>query len=425
MTVRCNQVRGSRGNRLTCQPEDEPEHGCTDGEAKSHEGQWRDRLDADLDEEVAAAPDDAKREEEQPVRPAMHPAHGVGASVQPSPRLGTVKAPSWFQARQPDRPALRPRTTSTMRLVRRRAIAARASRSRSTPLTRSAMSVPCEVWLMSRWFIPLPLTSPVHAPDLSGSCGPIGLVIRSSPMRGMRTSSAIELFVPLERDDDQSLHHQLEQQLREAVRTGRLGARRRRCRRAAPWLSSWGRARRRRGVLRAARGGGLSRHPTGRQHAGRASARSHPPTRRHAERCGPSSSTTSDPAGRTSGEFPRAAWSGRSAGSSRAPADRFDYLDGRGVPELRDVLSAYLDRVRGTCTSSSDIVVCNGFAQGIQLMARALRETGAVASASRILERALPEGHRRRRASRWCPSPWTRPASGRAARRGSRSTRSS
>jgi GntR family transcriptional regulator/MocR family aminotransferase len=42
-------------------------------------------------------------------------------------------------------------------------------------------------------------------------------------MTRVRTSSAVELFVPLDRDDDRPLHHQLEQQLREAVRGGRLG----------------------------------------------------------------------------------------------------------------------------------------------------------------------------------------------------------
>jgi GntR family transcriptional regulator/MocR family aminotransferase len=78
------------------------------------------------------------------------------------------------------------------------------------------------------------------------------------------------------------------------------------------------------------------------------------------------------------GEFPRTTWL-RSLRRvlETAPAERFDYLDGRGIPELREVLSAYLDRVRGTCTSPSDIVICNGFAQGIGLMARALRESGA------------------------------------------------
>src|SRR5262245_46746529 len=39
-----------------------------------------------------------------------------------------------------------------------------------------------------------------------------------------RTSSAIELLVPLDRDDSEPLHRQLERGLRDAVRSGRLAA---------------------------------------------------------------------------------------------------------------------------------------------------------------------------------------------------------
>src|SRR5688572_16359448 len=41
-------------------------------------------------------------------------------------------------------------------------------------------------------------------------------------MARSRTSSALELLVPLRRDEVQPLHRQLEQELREAVRSGRL-----------------------------------------------------------------------------------------------------------------------------------------------------------------------------------------------------------
>jgi GntR family transcriptional regulator/MocR family aminotransferase len=76
-------------------------------------------------------------------------------------------------------------------------------------------------------------------------------------------------------------------------------------------------------------------------------------------------------------EFPRATWlrSMRRA-LDRAPSERLGYLDGHGVPELRAVLSAYLDRVRGTSTSADDIVVATGFAQGLHLVAQALRSIG-------------------------------------------------
>jgi len=195
-------------------------------------------------------------------------------------------------------------------------------------------------------------------------------------MRGMRTSSVLELFVPLAREDDQSLHQQLEQQLRDAVRSGRLIP-------DATLPSSRALA----GQLGVARGvvvesyeqlvaeGYLVTRPGGSTRVARVpvqQARVMPPSE------APTLVHDFLPGRPDVTEFPRTAW----ARSLRrvlegTPADRFDYLDGRGVPELRDVLSAYLDRVRGTCTSGSDIVICNGFAQGIQLLARALRENGA------------------------------------------------
>jgi GntR family transcriptional regulator/MocR family aminotransferase len=77
-------------------------------------------------------------------------------------------------------------------------------------------------------------------------------------------------------------------------------------------------------------------------------------------------------------EFPRAAWlrSLRRA-LSTAPSDRLTYLGGRGVPELRTALAAYLNRVRGTATDPGDVVVCSGFAQGLSLVVRVLGAAGA------------------------------------------------
>jgi GntR family transcriptional regulator/MocR family aminotransferase len=60
-----------------------------------------------------------------------------------------------------------------------------------------------------------------------------------------------------------------------------------------------------------------------------------------------------------------------------APSERLWYLDGRGVPELRDALATYLDRVRGTAAHADDIVISAGFAQGIALVADVLRRRGA------------------------------------------------
>ena len=43
-------------------------------------------------------------------------------------------------------------------------------------------------------------------------------------MARTRTSSALELLVPLRRDDDEPLHRQLECELRDAIRDGRLAS---------------------------------------------------------------------------------------------------------------------------------------------------------------------------------------------------------
>src|SRR5262245_46185338 len=73
--------------------------------------------------------------------------------------------------------------------------------------------------------------------------------------------------------------------------------------------------------------------------------------------------------------FPRAAWL-RSIRRvvTEAPSDRFGYLSGRGVPELREALSGYLDRVRGTDADADNVVISSGYGQGIALVLQALRE---------------------------------------------------
>lgn len=55
----------------------------------------------------------------------------------------------------------------------------------------------------------------------------------------------------------------------------------------------------------------------------------------------------------------------------------FRYGDPQGTIELRDALAAYLGRVRGVIAESNRVVICSGFAQGLMLVCRALRERGA------------------------------------------------
>lgn len=76
--------------------------------------------------------------------------------------------------------------------------------------------------------------------------------------------------------------------------------------------------------------------------------------------------------------FPRAVWM-RSIRRvlTDAPNDRFLYLSGRGVPELRDALADYLNRVRGAAVDPDNVVIVNGYAQGIALIIQVLAQSGA------------------------------------------------
>jgi GntR family transcriptional regulator / MocR family aminotransferase len=55
------------------------------------------------------------------------------------------------------------------------------------------------------------------------------------------------------------------------------------------------------------------------------------------------------------------------------------YGDSRGLPRLREALADYLGRVRGAIVDPDRLVVVNGFAQGLVVVVRVLRERGATA----------------------------------------------
>ena len=77
-------------------------------------------------------------------------------------------------------------------------------------------------------------------------------------------------------------------------------------------------------------------------------------------------------------QFPRKAWlrSLRRVLNEASPED-FGYVSGRGAPALHQALTAYLNRVRGTSARPENIVICNGYAQGIGLVIQALVKSGA------------------------------------------------
>ncbi len=75
--------------------------------------------------------------------------------------------------------------------------------------------------------------------------------------------------------------------------------------------------------------------------------------------------------------FPRQDWMWAMREVSRtAPAEVFGYGDPRGSQRLREVLAAYVRRVRGAVADPELIVVCAGFAQGFNLVLRVLAREG-------------------------------------------------
>jgi GntR family transcriptional regulator/MocR family aminotransferase len=76
--------------------------------------------------------------------------------------------------------------------------------------------------------------------------------------------------------------------------------------------------------------------------------------------------------------FPRGAWLASLRRALRdAPDARLDYGDPRGAPELRIALARYLGRVRGVACDAERVLVTSGMAQGMALLARSLVGQGA------------------------------------------------
>jgi GntR family transcriptional regulator/MocR family aminotransferase len=71
--------------------------------------------------------------------------------------------------------------------------------------------------------------------------------------------------------------------------------------------------------------------------------------------------------------FPRQDWLWALREAARSAPDKaFGYGDPRGTAELREVIAGYLRRVRGAVADPDRIVICAGFAQGFNLVLRAL-----------------------------------------------------
>ncbi|MQA09015.1 MAG: aminotransferase class I/II-fold pyridoxal phosphate-dependent enzyme [Pseudonocardiaceae bacterium] len=76
--------------------------------------------------------------------------------------------------------------------------------------------------------------------------------------------------------------------------------------------------------------------------------------------------------------FPRTVWL-RSIRKilTEAPNELFLYPSRRGTPELRQALADYLNRVRGASVDPDQVVIVNGYAQGIALIISVLAAAGA------------------------------------------------
>ncbi|HEY5986221.1 MAG TPA: PLP-dependent aminotransferase family protein [Streptosporangiaceae bacterium] len=75
--------------------------------------------------------------------------------------------------------------------------------------------------------------------------------------------------------------------------------------------------------------------------------------------------------------FPRSAWlAAARAALATAPHEALGYADPRGLPQLRAALAVYLSRARGVAVTDERIVVCSGFAQGLELLCEVLRARG-------------------------------------------------
>lgn len=186
-----------------------------------------------------------------------------------------------------------------------------------------------------------------------------------------------ELLVTLPHDGSGPIHAQLEQELRNAIRTGRLAADT-----ALPSTRSLATQ------LGVSRGVVVEAYEqlvaegylTGQERsATRVACKAVPPRPpREEEPVAPILDVDFRPGRPDVSQFPRAAWL-RSLRRALDEADNehLGYPDRRGMPQLRESLAAYLNRVRGAAAEPGQVVISNGFSQGLALVCDVLRASGA------------------------------------------------
>jgi GntR family transcriptional regulator/MocR family aminotransferase len=185
-----------------------------------------------------------------------------------------------------------------------------------------------------------------------------------------------DVLVRLTRDSEVALHRQIEASIREAIRAGRLP-------RGSSLPPTRGLAEElgvSRGVVVEAyqqliaegyltsRSGGYTRVAIGAE-APAPAVTALPAAEAGVDFC---------PCKADGSKFPRSAWlrSLRRVLTEVSDAD-LGYVSGHGAPALRQALAAYLNRVRGTSAQPGQVVICNGYAQGIGLLIETLVRSGA------------------------------------------------
>jgi GntR family transcriptional regulator/MocR family aminotransferase len=200
------------------------------------------------------------------------------------------------------------------------------------------------------------------------------------------TGLSPDVLIPLNRSSSEALRTQLERGLRDAIRSGRL--------RADERLPSTRALARALGISRGmvvdcfdqlqaegylvARGGSATRVSPSAQRAPRDTP-SPAKVATPLPASQPMRRLIADflPAVPDLASFPRTDWAKATAEVCRdAPTAAFDYGDPRGGQRLREVLASYLSRVRGAAADSECIVVCTGFAQGLNLALASLAALG-------------------------------------------------
>jgi GntR family transcriptional regulator/MocR family aminotransferase len=200
------------------------------------------------------------------------------------------------------------------------------------------------------------------------------------------TGSSPDVLIPVNRSSGEALRTQLERGLRDAIRSGRL--------RANEKLPSTRELARGLGISRGmvvdcfdqlqaegylvAHGGSATRvSPTAQRSPRDAPSPGRAATPFHASQPMPRLVADFLPAVPDLASFPRMDWARATADVCRdAPTAAFGYGDPRGSHRLREVLASYLSRVRGAAADAECVVVCTGFAQGLNLALAGLAALG-------------------------------------------------